>query len=74
MRTTLDLDADVLMAARAVAEQENISLGKAISNLIRRGLLTSKGAMQQRNGIPLLPRRKDIVVTMELVNQLRDEE
>ena len=38
MRTTLDLDADVLDAARNLSRQERISLGKAVSHLARRGL------------------------------------
>lgn len=38
MRTTVDLDDDVLAAARAMAGAERRSLGKVISDLIRRGL------------------------------------
>ncbi len=38
MRTTLDLDADVLAAARAVARLEGRSLGRVVSALARRGL------------------------------------
>lgn len=38
MRTTVDLDDDVLAAARALAAAERRSLGKVVSDLIRRGL------------------------------------
>jgi hypothetical protein len=38
MRTTLDLDVDVLDAARAVARASGRSLGKVVSDLARRGL------------------------------------
>lgn len=38
MRTTLDLDDDVVAAARAVARQEGSSLGRVVSALARRGL------------------------------------
>jgi hypothetical protein len=38
MRTTLDIDADVLNAARAMAEAESKSLGSVISRLARSGL------------------------------------
>lgn len=39
MRTTVDLDDDVLAAARALAAVERRSLGKVLSDLIRRGLV-----------------------------------
>ena len=38
MRTTLNLEPDVLAAARKVAGARAVSLGKAVSDLIRRGL------------------------------------
>ena len=37
MRTTLNIDDDVLAVARALAERNGISLGSAISELARRG-------------------------------------
>jgi hypothetical protein len=38
MRTTVDLDDDVLAAAKALAAAERRSLGKVVSDLVRRGL------------------------------------
>lgn len=38
MRTTLNLEPDILSAARKIADARAVSLGKAISDLIRRGL------------------------------------
>jgi hypothetical protein len=38
MRTTVDLDDDVLAAAKALAAAERRSLGKVLSELVRRGL------------------------------------
>jgi hypothetical protein len=38
MRTTLNLDDDVLDAVRAIAETEGESLGAIVSRLVRRGL------------------------------------
>ncbi|MGH8998270.1 MAG: antitoxin [Acidimicrobiia bacterium] len=38
MRTTVDLDEDVLAAAKALAAAERRSLGKVVSDLMRRGL------------------------------------
>jgi antitoxin component of RelBE/YafQ-DinJ toxin-antitoxin module len=73
MRTTLDIDDDVLRAAREIAKREGISMGKALSILARKAL-TRPVESEIRNGVPLFPRRPDAgVVTLELVNQLRDE-
>lgn len=38
MRTTLTLEPDVLAAARKLAEERSESLGKVVSDLMRRGL------------------------------------
>jgi hypothetical protein len=38
VRTTLDLDDDLLAAARALARLEGRSLGRVVSDLIRKGL------------------------------------
>lgn len=38
MRTTLVLDDDVLQEIRAYAQNHEITLGKAVSELVRRGL------------------------------------
>jgi hypothetical protein len=75
MRTTLAIDDDILAAAKHLAEREQRSIGEVISALARQGLSrSSRAARSERNGIPLLPRRKAAVpVTLELVNQLRDE-
>jgi hypothetical protein len=75
MRTTLAIDDDILAAAKHLAEREHRSIGEVISALARQGL--SRGTRSnkaERNGIPLLPGRKTAVpVTLDLVNQLRDE-
>lgn len=76
MRTTLAIDDDVLAAAKHLAEREKKSLGEVISALARQGLARgTRSARSERNGVPLLPSRKGAVpVTLELVNQLRDEQ
>lgn len=38
MRTTLEIDDDVLAAARSIAAEREISLGSAVTDLARRGL------------------------------------
>ena len=39
MRTTLAIDDDVLIAAKAIAKQQNRSVGEVASDLARRALL-----------------------------------
>lgn len=73
MRTTLSLDDDVLLAAKAIAGQQGRSLGEVISELARRSLQRPV-SRAERNGIPLLASRPDSPpVTIDLVNALRDE-
>jgi hypothetical protein len=74
MRTTLDLDDDVLQAAKELAQIRKSTAGKVLSELARRGLEAPRAA-KSRNGVPLLPRRPAGAVkpTMKLVNELRDE-
>jgi len=49
MRTTLDIDSDVLEAAKSLAEARRISVGKALSQLARRGV-TAHAPLSTRNG------------------------
>lgn len=73
MRTTLSLDDDVLAFARAQAERQKKSLGDVISALARQSIRRDD-VQDVWNGIPQLPvRDKRVVVTMEMVNRLRDE-
>lgn len=76
MRTTLAIDDDVLAAAKHLAEREQRTIGEVISSLARQALAPSGRETQtERNGIPLLPSKKCASpVTLELVNQLRDEQ
>ena len=75
MRTTLDIDEDVLIAAKEIAATSNTTIGKVISELARKGLRPSKPWVKVRNGVPLLAPRDptDRVVTTDFINQLRDE-
>ncbi len=74
MRTTLDLDDDVLGAAKDLAAAKRTTVGKVISELVR-AALTPKRAPSVRNGVPLLPRRPAGTPrpSLALVNKLRDE-
>lgn len=74
MRTTLDLEDDVLAAARQLAAQRRSTMGKVISELARKGLRPTE-APKVRNGVLVFPVKPGAEpVTMELVNRLRDEE
>ncbi len=70
MRTTLDLDADVITAARSIARIRKSSIGAVVSELARKGLRESR----IKDGVPTFPRSgSTTMVTMELVNELRDQ-
>ena len=74
MRTTLSIADDVLNAAKAMAQAEGKTVGDVVSELARRTLQKRSRAPASRNGVPLLPARKgDALVTLELVNALRDD-
>jgi len=74
MRTTLDLDMDVLLAAKELAVTRGTTAGKIVSDLVRKALTPTSSA-RVRNGVPLLPRRPAGAPrpTMKLVNALRDD-
>jgi hypothetical protein len=52
MRTTLTLEPDVFAAARKLAESRSESLGKVVSDLMRRGLEAAPPARTQ-SGFPV---------------------
>jgi hypothetical protein len=77
MRTTMNLADDALLVAKQVAARERVSLGEAVSRLIRSGAGASAAAPMSaeplRGRFALLPRR-DEVITPEHVRQLMDRE
>ena len=74
MRTTLDIDDDVLQAAKEIAVTRGVTAGRALSDLARKGLAPTRSP-RTRNGVPLFPRRPAGAPrpTMKRVNDLRDE-
>ena len=74
MRTTLDVDDDVLQAAKEIAANRGTTAGRVLSDLARKALTPGKRP-QERNGVPLMPRRPrgSKRPTMETVSRLRDE-
>jgi hypothetical protein len=73
MRTTLSIDDDILCTAKALAAHQRRSVGEVVSEMARKGMARDRGSSKTRNGFPVLPRR-GTVVTLELVNALRDDE
>jgi hypothetical protein len=74
MRTTINIDDDLLHAARELAAIQNKTLGEVISLLVRRALTPPELEGSSRNGIPLLPARTGTPrVTSELVRELLEE-
>lgn len=70
MRTTLDIDDDVLAAAKERAAEEKSAVGKVISDLARQALTRpASGPLIERNGFLVLPSRGS-VVTSALVRRL----
>ena len=73
MRTTVDIEDDVLLAAKEIARQRGKTLGRVLSDLARQSL-TRKSPTSKIHGLPQFQIQPDAgVVTTELVNQLRDE-
>ena len=52
MRTTLDLDDDVVAAARELATEQRRSLGSVVSELARRGLTPAR--VDTEDGAPVI--------------------
>lgn len=74
--TKLDIDDDALALAQGEADRRDVSLGEAISLLIRYALATPpRFVTNPLTGLPVLPRRPGgTTVTLEMVNALRDEQ
>ena len=82
MRTTLDIDEDVLAAAKELARRQRVSTGTMVSRLLRRGL-TGQGRSLQAIGdvesttsrtAGFRPFPAQRVVTNDEVNELREAE
>jgi len=75
MRTTLNLDDDVLATAKALAARQGKSVGEVVSGLLRRAVEPLPSAQAERNGIPLFPVADGAsAVTPEFVRELLDDE
>ena len=73
MRTTLDLDDNLLAIAKVRARERGISLGAAVSEMMRKGLEVP--TTSSRRGFPVFPPPPGApVVTDEVVARYRDDD
>ena len=76
MRTTLDIDDDILAAAKELARRERTTTGKFVSAVVREALQArshpAPAVRLQAHGFDPIP-AGGAVVTDELVNELREE-
>ena len=78
MRTTLDIDEDVLQAAKERARREKKTTGEVITELARKALTAPPTASVARKskalyGFRPFPKRGGIV-TNELIDKLREDD
>lgn len=81
MRTTLDIDDDLLAAAKELARRERSTAGEVVSRLLRRSLTggdvaaaPAKSPRTSVAGFQPFAARPGVVVTNDQVNALRDAE
>ena len=73
MRTTVDLDEELLRTAKAIAEVRGKTLSVVISELAWRGLAADQREIAMKDGVPVMPVRAGArPVTPEHVAQLLD--
>jgi hypothetical protein len=73
MRTTLNIDEDVVAAARELAAGEHRSLGSVISELARRGLTPAR--VEAAGGLPVIRVPPGApAITPEMVRRALDED
>ena len=72
LRTTLDIDDDVVAAARELAAAERRSLGSVVSDLARRGLTPAR--VEAQDGLPVIRVPTGTPpITPEMVRRALDE-
>jgi len=77
MRTTLNIDDDVLRAVKEIARLRGSTAGAILSELVREALERERASHPRalRNGVPLLPVGRGVgIVTPEAVRGLGEAE
>jgi hypothetical protein len=73
VRTTLDIDDDVMAAARELARGEGRSIGAVVSDLARRGLMPAR--VERQHGRPVIRSPAEAPpITPEMVRRGLDED
>ncbi|HKC25465.1 MAG TPA: antitoxin [Thermoanaerobaculia bacterium] len=75
MRTTLEIDDDVILAAKELASRQGKTAGKVLSELARRGIRAPPAEVKRArvvNGFEVLP-AGGRVITAELVQRILEE-
>ncbi len=72
MRTTLSLDDDVFRLARGYAESRSLALGKAVSELVRKGL-RAPTPTRMVNGLLVFDVPPDPRITSKRIKELESE-
>lgn len=74
MRTTIDIDDDLLVAVKEMARRQGRSAGAVISDLARRSLQVQVDApVGEGLGFATIPQRAGVVVSAALVDQILEE-
>lgn len=74
MRTTLQIDDDVLQAARSLAQAEHKTVGKVLSELAKKGLRPQLRAAVS-SGFPVFEVPADTPpITLEMVKQAEEDD
>lgn len=74
MRTTVAIDNDVLEQVREYASCQRVSLGQAVTELLRRGI-SQPAPTHIRNGFRVFSRTSDApLITPELIRRLDSEQ
>lgn len=75
MRTTVDLDEEVLRVAKDLAQEREETLGRVLSDLVRRGLQPMSRVSERRGAIPTLSRKPGAKpVTAQAVKDLLESD
>jgi hypothetical protein len=75
MRTTLDIDDDLLGSVREFAQYNRTSIGRVVSDLIRKSIEQPTEEWEIKNGVPLMPEVPgEPPLTLEMVKQMMDED
>ena len=74
MRTTLNIDDEILEAAKSIAGERNLSVGAVLSDLARRGVQPTDAVRRKRKGFPMFEVSQDgTVLTLDRVKRHEDE-